>query len=249
MFSILISLGAGALVTALFGTLIGGGDFKLGFGLIPGVVTSVGLWLYLGRRMGKQLEALMLRFQEEMQPKSAMAKPDPKSIDRGITILRQGYKYKHWHLMVGAQIDGHIGWAYFSAKRFDEAKPYLVNATGRHWIAKAMLAVLYYKKKQYEAMKKTFAKTLKWARKESFYWNLYAWCLWKSGDRDGAIDILSKGLEVLKDDDRIESNRLALQKKKKMKMRGWDTMWYQFHLDTPPMPKMKMDRRQVYRGR
>ena len=248
MYSILISLGAGALVTILFGSIIGGPGISVGYGLIPGIITTVALWLYLGRRIGKKLEALMMRFQEEIQPKG-MAKPDPKAIDRGIVILREGYKFKGWHIMVGAQIDGHVGWAYFSAKRFDEAKPYLEKATGRHWIAKAMLGVLYYKKKQHEQMKKTFQKTLKWARKESFYWNLYAYCLWKSGDRDGAIDILSKGLEVLKDDERIESNRLALQKKKKMKMRGWDSMWYQFHLDTPPMPKMKMDRRQVYRGR
>lgn len=244
MFSLLIALAAAIAVTFLLGSLFGG----VGYGVIPGVIVLIAVWFFMGRKVSKQIEALMMRFQEEMQPKS-MAKPDPSRIDRAIDILKQGYKFRHWHLMVAAQIDGHIGWAYFSAKRFDEAKPYLESSTGRHWIAKAMLAVLHFKRKQYDEMRTVFAKTLKYARKESFFWNLYAYCLWKAGGRDEAIDILSQGLEVLKDDERLEGNRLALQKKKKMKMRGWDSMWYQFHLDTPPMPKMKMDRRNVYRGR
>ena len=126
---------------------------------------------------------------------------------------------------------------------------YLENAMGRHWIAKAMLAVLHFKRKQYGEMKTIFEKTVKRAKKESFVWNLYAWCLWKTNDRDGAIDVLSRGLEYVKEDQRLEGNRLALQNKKKMKMRGWSEMWYQFHLDKPPQPKMQIDRRQMYRGR
>lgn len=244
MITLAIALAIGIAVTLAFGSLFGG----IGFGLIPGVVVMIGVWIYMGRRIGKRIEALMMRFQEELQPKGAAMKPDPKRIDRAVSILQEGYKFRHWHLMIAQQIDGHIGWAYFSAKRFDDAQPYLEKATGRHWIAKSMLAVLFFKRKQYDDMKRVFDKSVRWARKESFYWNLWAYCLWKSKDRDGAIDVLSKGLEVLENDERLEANRLALQKNKKMKMRGWDTMWYQFHLDTPPMPKMRMDKKQMYRG-
>jgi hypothetical protein len=61
--------------------------------------------------------------------------------------------------------------------------------------------------------------------------------------------VLSKATEIIKNDARIEGNKLALQKNKPMKIRGYKEMWYQFHLDAPPPPKMQVDRRAMYRGR
>jgi hypothetical protein len=90
---------------------------------------------------------------------------------------------------------------------------------------------------------------VKYNRKESLLWNLYAWCLWKRGDGEEAMRVLNRGREVLKNDEKIESNLEALRNKKKMKMRGWKEMWYQFHLEAPPQPKMQIDRRSMFRGR
>lgn len=248
MYSILISVGSGVVVTILFGYLFGRPNISVGAGIVPGIIVMIGVWITVGRKIGKKLEALMLRFQDEVQPKG-MQKPDPQRIERAIEILKSGYQYRKWNLLVGPQLDGQIGMAYYVDKKFDKAEPYLQTAMGRHWIAKSMLAVLHFKRKQYDEMKAIFDKTVKKAKKEGFLWNLYAYCLWKAGDRDGAIDVLSRGLEVLSDDQRLEGNRLALQRKKKMKMRGWNEMWYQFHLDKPPQPKMQIDRKQMYRGR
>ncbi|MCA9563468.1 MAG: tetratricopeptide repeat protein [Myxococcales bacterium] len=248
MYSLLISLTASVLTTIGVGWLFGRPSISFWAGFFPGLVVLVGVWIYLARRTGKRLEALMMRFQAELQPKG-MAKPDKDRVERGIAILKTGYELKNWNFLVKSQLDGHIGMAYYVDRKFEEAEPHLEGAMGRHWIAKAMLAVLYFKRREYDKMKQTFEKALRWTKKEAFLWCLYAWCVWKNDDRDGAIDILSRGLDVLENDERLESNRAALQRNKKMKMRGWNEMWYQFHLDKPPQPKMQVDRRAVYRGR
>ena len=74
--------------------------------------------------------------------------------------------------------------------------------------------------------------------KEALLWNVYAYCLWKSSQKDKAISVLERALEHVSSDERTRDNLKALQNNKKMKMRGWNMMWYQFHLDTPPQPKM-----------
>ncbi|MBN1945268.1 MAG: hypothetical protein JW797_06295 [Bradymonadales bacterium] len=248
MYSLLIGLGSGTLITLLVGFLLGYPRIVVWYGLIPGTIVAVGAFIYLSRRFGKQLERLMLRVQEDLQQKNPY-KVEPGKIDRAIENLKQGYRFKRWLLLSRSQIDGQIGQLYYLDKRFDEAKPYLERAFTRNWIAKGMLAVLYYKRKQYDKMKQIFQMTVKATKKESLLWNLYAYCLWKIGERDAAIATLAKAGEILKDDPRIESNRLALQKNKKMKMRGWQEMWYQFHLEAPPQPKMQFDHKQMYRGR
>ena len=111
-----------------------------------------------------------------------------------------------------------------------------------------MLACLHFKKKRTEEMKQTFEETAKYAKKEPLFWSLYAWCIWKNGDRDEAQAVLNRGLEAIPDNERLKSNLNALRNGKKMKMRGWREQWYQFHLEAPPQPKMRMDRRGL-RGR
>lgn len=248
MYNLLISLGVGIVVTIFVGWLVDMPNISVGAGLIPGFIVMIGLFIYRGRKTAKKLEALMLRVQAELQPKVPTQKVDKARFDRAIEVLKEGYKLKRWQFLVGAQINGQIGQLLYLKKDFDAAEPYLESTVLRNWVAKGMLAVLYFKRKQYDKMRELFEKTIKVAKKESFLWNLHAYCLWKSGSRNDAIDVLSKGLEILKDDERLITNRQALQKNKKMKMRGWQEMWYQFHLDTPPTPKMQIDRRSMYRG-
>lgn len=248
MYNLLISIGVGAAVTLIFGFALGAPKFKFWYGFIPGLLTTVGLVIYLGRRTMKKVMGIMDRVQAELKPKNPM-KPDRTAVDRAIHIVKEGEKYRRWQFLIGKQFDGIIGRLLYQDKRFDEAEPYLERAMLRDWETKAMQAALLYKRKKFDEMKNLFEMLVKTTKKESLLWNLYAWCLWKSGDRDGAIDVLSRGLEVLKDDERLETNRRALQRKKKMKMRGWELRWYQFHLEPPPRPKMQVDRRQLYRGR
>jgi tetratricopeptide (TPR) repeat protein len=244
MFNLLISIGVATLITLAVGIPLG----QLLYGIIPGVIVAIALFMFLGRVVSRKIEAIGQAFFDELQVKN-QARPDPARVERAVEILKTGYRYRHWHFMVGSMLDGQIGMAYYANKQFEKSEPYLIKSAWRHWVAKSMLGVTHYKKRRYEPMKEVFEKALKWNRKESFLWNLYAYCLTRSGDRNGAVDVLSRGLEVLPGDARIENNRSLVQKNKKMKMRSWDQLWYQFHLDTPPMPKMQMDRRGLYKGR
>ena len=51
------------------------------------------------------------------------------------------------------------------------------------------------------------------------------------GEKQEAIKILNKGLKKLNKDELIQDNLLALQNKKKMKMRAYGDQWRQFMLD------------------
>jgi hypothetical protein len=248
MYNLLLALGAGTLVTIFFGWLLGMPRVVVGYGIIPGIIAMIAVLIVLSRKTGKKLQTIMDRVQAELQPRQGV-KPEPARFDRAVNILREGYKYKRWQIFVGSTIDAQIGMLLYLQKKFDEAEPHLENAVWRNWVAKAMLAVNQYRRKNYGKMKAIFEKTAKVAKKESLLWNLYAWCLWKSGDTVGAIDALSRGGEHLKDDERLNTNKAALQKGKRMKMRGWNEMWYQFHLEAPPQPKPQVDRRSIYRGR
>jgi len=143
-----------------------------------------------------------------------------------------------------------IGQLYYTLGKFKKSRPHLEQAFSRAWMPRAMLACLYYKDKDYEKMKEVFEQVakLKEAKGYSFFWNLYGWCVWKSDDADGAQTILKRGLDELKDDDRLQSNYNALRNGKKMKMRGWQEVWYQFRLEPLPKQKIRYDRRSM-RGR
>jgi tetratricopeptide (TPR) repeat protein len=250
MYNLLIALGAGTLVTVLFGYLFGAPRIAVGYGLIPGFVALIGVYIVLARRVGKIVTELMNRVQNELQPKG-VTKPAAAAarIPRAIEILKEGNRFRRRQFLLGGQLDAQVGMLLYLDKKFDEAEPYLEKASVRNWVARAMLAVLHYRRKSFDKMKTLFESNVKINKKESLLWNLYAWCVWKQGNRDEAINILARASEVLGEDARIESNKLALQKNKKMKMRGWNEMWYQFHLDEPPMPKPQVDHRSVYRGR
>jgi len=106
-----------------------------------------------------------------------------------------------------------------------------------------MLATLYYKRKKLDDMKSVFEEAVDSNKKQALLWNIYAYCLWKQNLRDDAIKVLSRAREHVPNDEKTERNLKALQTDRKMKMRGWNMQWYQFHLDKPPQPKLQIQGR------
>jgi len=97
-----------------------------------------------------------------------------------------------------------------------------------------MLAVIYMKKKDKTNMVETFEKAVKGTKKESMLWSLYAYCILKEGDREKALEILSRGLKALPDDDKLKANQTAVANKERMKMKNYGEMWMQFYLEKMP---------------
>ena len=248
MYNLLISIAAGVVAFVLFSFAIGAGEFKWYYGIVPSIFVMPGVYFVLARRSMNAVQEISARAQKKLlaAQQSGGAKPGAKSqklleraVDDSIAILKEGYEHGKWQFLVDAQIDGQIGQLLYMVKKYDKARSYLERSFNRNWIARAMLGSLLYKKKEYDRMKEVFDEAVDKNQKESLLWNLYAYCMWKSGDRDAALQVLQRAIEHVDSDERTHANIKALQNNKKMKMRGWNMMWYQFHLDTPPPQRQR----------
>lgn len=225
MYNLLISLAVGIGISALIGGFFG----SVWYGLIPGVIAFGIAYVLLARRTMKQVQAVSQSAQKHFQA---------QNIDRGIEVLEEdAYPLGKWQFFVEAQIRAQIGRVLFMARRFDEAEHHLREGFKKDWVARGMLGALYYKQKKHDEMKKVFDEAVTANKKHSLLWNLYAYCLWKSGNRDEAIDVLNRALDKLDGDAKTEKNLNRLKNGRSMKMRNWGNQWYQFHLDAPPVQR------------
>ena len=77
--------------------------------------------------------------------------------------------------------------------------------------------------------------------KQGLLYSVWAWCHWKNGNNDRALQILARGdKEMESKDERLKQNLLNVQNGKKMKMKGYAEQWYQFHLEKPPAVKQQV---------
>ena len=233
-----------ALSFALFG-IVYGGVFALhwypGYGIALGLIAFLLSNFLLSRALGKKVEA---RMQEVGQ---ALSKGRP---EHAIEILKGAYPLTRWQFMLRGQIDGQIGVILYAQRKFDEALPYLENSANRHWMARAMLGVTYFKRNRFADMDKVFQKAIAANRKEGMLASLYAYCLVKRGEAERALEVLNAALKKLEGDARLTAAINAVQNKKPIKMKAYGDVWYQFHLERPPgmvqgqmpkgpMPKMR----------
>lgn len=238
MYNLLISLACGLVVTLIFGLIFGEGAWAFLYGIVPGILVFMGAYLWLARRSLKQIQAIGEAAQKELEG---------RNIDRAIDVFKSGYPIGKWQFLVTPQLDAQIGTILFVSERYDEAERYLKSAVPtnwtaramKNWVASAMLGVLYYKKRKYDDMERVFEDAVIANKKEALLWNVYAYCLWKNKQRDKAIEVLNRAVQALEGNEQTQKNLTALQNNKKMKMRSWNQMWYQFRLDTPPVQRVK----------
>ncbi len=227
MYNLLISLAAGILTTLLFGFGLGGGEFKFLYGLLPGLMVIGVVYVLLARRILSQVQTIVGQAQVELQQ-------NQQNTGRAIALLKQCYPLGKWQFLIKSQIDAQIGSILYMTQKFDQSEPYLKTSFKKNWVARAMLGALYFKRKNYTEMESVFDEAVKANKKEVILWNIYAYCMWKSGQTDKAIAVLNRAVEVDPTDAKSKANLNALQNNKKMKMRSWNMTWYQFHLDKPP---------------
>ncbi|MBA2661850.1 MAG: tetratricopeptide repeat protein [Bradymonadaceae bacterium] len=225
MYNVIISALAGIAVTLLIGFGLGGGELKIWYGILPGLIAFFAAYIFLARRILKLVQAAVAQAQTELSK---------QRVSQAIAVLKQAYPLGKWQFFIASQIDAQIGSILYMTQKFDESEPYLKRSFKKNWVSRAMLAALYYKRKKYTEMEKVFDEAVKANKKESLLWNMYAYCMWKAGDRDKAIAVLNRALEAMPEDAKSQTNLNALKNNKKMKMRSWNLMWYQFHLDKPP---------------
>ncbi|RMG19811.1 MAG: hypothetical protein D6729_04295 [Deltaproteobacteria bacterium] len=240
MLNLLIAIAAGLAV--FFGL---GLAWSFSYAAFPGAAVLIAVYFLLARRTSKKVEAIMPEVQ-----KALMA----RRTDQAIALLEQARKLGRWQFLVKSAIDAQIGMILYAHKQdFEAARPYLERAFSRQWQPKAMLAAIHFKNKRYDEMERVFEETTKVNKKASLLWAAWAWCEWKRGKRDKAIEILGRAKEHLPEDERIQKNLLALQNNQKMKMKAYGDEWYALLLEKPPMQMAVQGRmprsRKARRGR
>lgn len=222
----------------LAGATYAGVFFALGpiEAILPAIVVLLGAFFWISKRIAKKMEVIMLEAQREFQK---------NRIERGIALLEDLKKrFGKWQFFASSALDGQIGSVHYLRQDFDRAKPYLERAFAKHWIAKGMLAIMAFKKRDYAEMDKIFTTATRYSGKQGLLWNLWAYCHWKLGQNDKAIEILNAGHKKLGDTDpNLSANLMSLKNSKKMKMRGYGEQWYQFHLEVPPQVKEMQNQR------
>lgn len=189
-----------------------------------GFLAGFGLFFYLGRRAKNELDQIFNRASEALKK---------QQFDAAIDIMKEGYKLAPKQFLVKGSIDGQIGVVQYIRKKNDEAEPLLRSASVQHYIAKAMLAILQWKRGEKKKAKSTFDLALKAGKKESLLYAVYAYVLNEISERDAAINVLNRGLKMCQNDERLLTNRNLLQNNKPMKMKVYGEQWYQFMLERP----------------
>jgi len=218
--NLLLGLGA-ALAVILLSSLL---RISLWISLPLGLLAGAGLFIWQGRKVQQELEQIFTRAGELLKK---------QQFEKAIEAMQEGYKFSSRQFLVKGSIDGQIGVVQYLRKKNDEAEPLLASASMQHYIAKAMLGILQWKRGEKKKAKQTFDLALKTGKKESLLYAVYAYVLVEMSERDKAIEILNKGLGVCKGDERLITNRNLLQNGKALKMKVYGEQWYQFLLERP----------------
>jgi len=156
----------------------------------------------------------------------------PPRFEKAIRELKDALQYSNWQLYVGGQLHSQIGMIYYMKRDFSNAFPHLEKSFFKNWAATAMLAISYMKRQKKDKMISTFERAVQWNSKESLLWSIYAYCMNENGEPGKAKEILAKGLKKLPGDEKLKENLECLEKGKKMNMRAYGDLWFQFHLES-----------------
>ncbi len=107
-----------------------------------------------------------------------------QQFDPAIEIMKEGYRFNKWQFLVKGSIDGQIGVVQYLRKKNEEAEPLLRSASYQHYIAKAMLGILQWKRGEKKQARMTFQLALKSGKKESLLYAVYAYVLNEMKDRE-----------------------------------------------------------------
>jgi tetratricopeptide (TPR) repeat protein len=221
MYSILIGIGA-SLVTFLGIISV----FDKWSAILLSPIIGVATYLLLVRRLRHRVEAAMKDIEPHIKA---------QRFDRAIQALESLRPLYRWQPLLAASTEGQIGMIkYVYQSQFEEARPFLEKAHPWFWQPRAMLAAGHFKKKRYQEMEEVFERTLKRNEKEPLLWATYAWCQWKRGLNDKALEILGRARTKLPAEERLKNMSLNLGNGKKLKMNPFGVEWYSFHLEPPP---------------
>ena len=161
-----------------------------------------------------------------------------QKLDRALQTLEGGFALAPWQFLVASQVHSQIGVLRYVRQDFSGALPHLEKSFSRHGVARTMLALSHYRKKDLEAMRKVFDAAAKDNKKDGLLFAAWAWVEEKEGAHDAAIAVLARGLKNNPTDEKLKAAAQALQNDKRLKLgKLYGEQWFQFHLEQMP-PQM-----------
>ncbi|GIW70751.1 MAG: hypothetical protein KatS3mg102_0293 [Planctomycetota bacterium] len=234
MRNLLVSLAIATALYVLLGVVLGWG----GYALLVAVPAMMLANFLLARRTSRRLEALFQEVSRALQQ---------RHVDHAIKLLEEAKRTYRDQFFLGKALDAQIGTILYAHKReFAAARPYLERAPLKNWQARAMLAASYFKDKDYAAMERVFEQACKKNKRAGLLWATYAWCQYKRGLREQAIEILARALRHQPGDEKLKASLLALQNERRLRMRRYEPEWWAFHLEKVPQPRQEI---RLRRGR
>ncbi len=241
MYNLLISLAAGVAVALALSLST---ELGAAAAIFPGLLAATVVYFVLARRTWKKLEEIFTAVQREVQS---------QKLEKAVQTLQSGFALAPWQFLVAAQLHSNIGILLYVRQEMDAALPHLEKSFSRNWIARGMLAVARYRKRDLPGMTKVFEDAVKSSKKEGVLWSAWAWTLEKEGRHDEAISVLARSVKANPSDEKLKSSLQALQNGKKLKLgKLYGEQWFQFFLERPP-PELagggfRGGRRAIYRG-
>jgi tetratricopeptide (TPR) repeat protein len=241
MYNLLISIAVGLVVAV---ALARGTDFGLAAAILPGVLAFAVSYFVLARRSWKKLERVFDAMQKDVQA---------RKLDKAVLTLQGGFALAPWQFLVASQLHSNIGILLYLKDDLEGALPHLEKSFSRHWVARGMLGVARYRKRDLGGARKVLDDGVKSNKKEGVLWSVYAWILEKEGRHDEAISLLSRAVAANGSDEKLKSSLQALQNGKKLKLgKLYGEQWFQFMLERPPTELVgggfRGGRRALYRG-
>ena len=223
MYNLLIAIAVGVAVSV---ALALGTELGLVAAIFPGVLSTGIAYFVLARRTWKKLEALFEAMQREVQA---------QKFDKAIQTLQGGFVLAPWQFLVASQLHSNIGILKYLRQDLDGSVPHLEKSFSRNWIARGMLGVARYRKRDLDGMKKVFDEAVKVNKKEGVLWSTYAWILEKEDRHEDAVKVLGRAAAANPLDEKVKSSLQSLQNGKKLKLgKLYGQQWFQFHLEAVP---------------
>lgn len=221
--------------------------------MVPAVIVFIAAYIVLARRTFGQFQKVAQQVQVELSSMTANKKEQQAKVEKAVKLLEAALPLSQWQFMIAGQIHSQIGQLKYLFKDFDGATASFAKATSRDYFARAMQAAIFFQRKEFAAMEKSFEEAVTHGKKESLIWAAYAWCLMQSKENEKAIKVLSRGVLLNPSDEKLKKGLTALQNDKRLKMNAWEPMWWQLGLETPPVPQAQFmgggNRRRMMRGR
>lgn len=230
MYNLLIALAVGIVVTVAVKLA----DFSLWAALVPGTIAFIAAFILLARRIGQKVQKITAEAQAELSSVPPNERERKVRIDKGIKLLESALVYDKWQFLLGPELHAQIGMIKYMVGDLDGAQASFKHASVRNGLARAMEGALHYRRKDYAKMETAFEAAVKASKKEPIVWAAYAWCILQQKDKDKALQILARAVATNPSDEKLKNSLTQLQNDKKLKMKPYEPMWWQFGLEAPP---------------